>query len=275
MRVSTAPVPALLTVQSTHLTTDYPSDVLPAVLAIAHKNLSAGHQRYQHGQLSQAQQKFTTALSYYTQAQATVGIGKSLSGLSAVHLQLGTVEQALADSQAAVAVLEETSATIDYAIALYQLGLSHGAMHHQPQAERYLTQALALFEALENREYENEVLLHLGQLYLQQSQFTFALACYRAVLDSLMQEPIQENSQRQLKQVLSLMMQLCAQTKTGPIAVASFQTLLEQHIPADASQQIARLIQQLGQFHESQEQYRLALECYAQALQTIPPVAIA
>lgn len=274
MRVSTAPVPALLTVQSINLTTDYPSDVLPAVLAIAHKDLSAGHQCYQHGQLSQAQQKFTAALSYYSQAQATDGIGKSLSGLSAVHLQLGAVEAALACSQAAVAVLEETSATIDYAIALYHLGLSHGARHQPHQAERYLTQALALFEALGDRVYENEVLLHLGQLYRQQSQFTFALASYRAVLDSLIQEPIQKQSQRQLKQVLSLMMQLCTQTKTGLVAVASFQTLLEQHIPANSPHQIARLIQQLGQFHESQEQYRLALECYAQALQTIPPVAI-
>lgn len=274
MRVSTAPVPALLTVQSDYLTTDYPSDVLPAVLAIAHKDLHAGHQHYQQGQLTQAQQKFTAALSYYTQAHMTVGIGKSLCGLSAIHLQLGSVELAVTYSQAAVAVLEETSATIDYAIALYQLGVSYGEMHHHPSAERYLSQALALFEALGHREYENEVLLHLGQLYQQQRQFTFALACYRAVLDSLMQAPIQASSQRQLKQVLSLMMQLCAQTKSGPTAIASFQTLLEQHIPAEAAQPIAHLIQQLGQFHESQEQYRLALECYAQALQTVPPVAI-
>ncbi|MEM6437856.1 MAG: tetratricopeptide repeat protein, partial [Cyanobacteria bacterium P01_D01_bin.115] len=68
--------------------------------------------------------------------------------------------------------------------------------------------------------------------------------------------------------------QLCTQTKTGEAAISSFQTLLEQHIPTAAPRLVARLIQQLGQFHESQEEYRLALECYAQALQTIPPVAI-
>ena len=274
MRVSTTPVSAFLTVQSAQLTTGYPSDVIPAVLAIAHKDLQAGRHHYQQGQLIQAQQKFTAALSYYTQAQETVGLGKSLAGLSAVYLQLGSVEQALAFSQAAVAALEETTATADYAIALYQLGISHGEMQNQRQAERYLTQALALFEALGDHPYENEVLLHLGQLYLQQRQFTFALACYRSVLDSLMQNPTQEHIQEQLKQVLSLMMQLCAQTKTGQAAISSFQTLLEQHIPTAAPQLIARLLRQLGQFHESQEQYRLALECYAQALQTIPPVAI-
>jgi hypothetical protein len=75
--------------------------------------------------------------------------------------------------------------------------------------------------------------------------------------------------------VLSLMMQLCAQTKMGDAVRASLQTILTQHLLTVSPQQAAARIQQLGQFHESQEQYRLALECYAQALQTISPVAIA
>ncbi|MEM9120438.1 MAG: tetratricopeptide repeat protein [Cyanobacteria bacterium P01_F01_bin.56] len=274
MRVSTTPISALLTVQAAQLTTEYPSDVIPAVLAIAHKDLQAACYHYQQAQFTQAQQKFTTALSYYTQAQEPVGIGKSLNGLSAVYLQLESVGQALACSQAAVAALEETAATTNYAIALYHLGISHREMQHSQAAERCLTQALELFEILGDRAYENEVLLHLGQLYLHQNQFTFALACYRAVLDSLLQHPTQEHIHEQLKQVLSLMMQLCTQTKTGEAAICSFQALLEQHIPTAAPRLVARLIQQLGQFHESQEEYRLALECYAQALQTIPPVAI-
>jgi tetratricopeptide (TPR) repeat protein len=275
MRVSTAPTPASLTVQASQLNTTDPADVLLTVRAIADRKFQAADQNYQAGQLPEAQQQFTTALAYYTQAQETVGMGQSLNGLSAVYLELESFGKALACSQAAVAVLEETSATTDYAIALYQLGLSHRALHQPHQAERFLSQALELFEILGDAQFNHDALLHLGWAYAAQGKFAFALACGEAVLESLMADRTQANVQEQLKPVLSLMMQLCAQTKMGDAVRASLQTILTQHLLTVSPQQAAARIQQLGQFHESQEQYRLALECYAQALQTISPVAIA
>jgi len=275
MRVSTAPTPALLTVQASQLTTTYPADGLLSVRAIADRKFQAADQDYQSGQLPEAQQKFSTALAYYTQAQETVGMGQSLNGLSAVSLELENFDKALACSRAAVAVLEETSAMNDYAIALYQLGLSHRAMHQPHQAERFLSQALELFETRGDAQLDNDALLHLGWAYADQGKFAFALACCEAVLDALMADRTQANFQERLKSVLSLMLQLCGQTKMGDAVLASFQTLLTQHLPTESPRQVAVRIQQLGQFHESQAQYRLALEYYAQALQTIPPVAIA
>lgn len=275
MRVSPAPTPALLTVQASQLPPTDPSDVLLTLQTIAENTYQQADQDYQSGRLVEAQTKFTTALAYYTQAQATVGIGQCLNGLSAVYLELEVVGKALACSQAAVAVLEATSATTDYAIALYRLGLSHRAMHQPHQAERCLSQALALFEHLGHEQFDHDALVHLGQTYAQQGKYTFALACGEVALDSLMADLTQANFQARLQPVLSLMMQLCAQTKMGDAVLAAFQALLAPHLPTEAPQPVARRIQQLGQLHESQEQYRLALECYAQALQTIPPVAIA
>ncbi|MEM6432632.1 MAG: tetratricopeptide repeat protein [Cyanobacteria bacterium P01_D01_bin.115] len=261
-------------IQSTQVKTDHPPIDLFVILAIAHKDLIWANHHYHQGQFAKALTKFEVALGYYTQAQETTGMGQSLTGLSAVYLSLGQPARSLACSQAAVAILAETMATAEYALAVYQWGISHFELRHSCQAERCFKQALALFEALGDRTHQNRVLLHLGQLYAQQEKGWFALACYESVLASLLNHPTQENIQGLLRQVLSLMTQLCEQTKTGEAAIASFQRLLTQRIAADYSQPVADLIQQLGQFHESQQQYQLALECYAQALQTIPPVIV-
>jgi len=272
MRVSSTSTPALLTVPASQLTPTYPADVLLTVRAIAEKTFWQADQDYQSGQLTEAQQKFSTALAYYTQAQDTVGMGQSLNGLSAVYLELKNFDKALACSQAAVAVLEETSAMADHAIALYQLGLSHCAMHQPQQAERFLSQALELFETLEDEQFDHDALLHLTWAYAEQGKFAFALASCEAMLESLLADLAQANRQEPLQQVLSLTRQLCGQISPGTMALASFQAFLEQCLPTESPQQAASRIQQFGQFHEAQEQYRLALDCYAQALQTIPPV---
>ena len=90
----------------------------------------------QCGQPDKARNKLTTALAHFTRTQDAVGIGKSLNGLSAVSLAQGCYDRALAYSQAATAILEDTDAKHDYAIALYQLGVSHFELQHWPQAEK-------------------------------------------------------------------------------------------------------------------------------------------
>ncbi|HEY9889315.1 MAG TPA: tetratricopeptide repeat protein [Candidatus Obscuribacterales bacterium] len=243
--------------------------------ALAQRDLNWGRHYYRQGQLDKALPRFEAALYAYRQMASTVGMGQSLNGLSAVYLRQENYGRSLAYSQAAAAILEDAQAPSDYALALYQLGLSHWRLEQLSQAERCFDQALALYHRLGERTYENRVLLSLGQLYAQQGKCLFALACYESVLDHLFDNPTQDNLQDLLDAVLRAMLQLCTQTKSGTAAIASYQTLLQHRIPADYHQQIAHLIQQLGQFHELQQHYRLALECYAQALQTIPPVELA
>lgn len=167
-----------------------------------------GQQYCQSGRQDQAQKKFETALAHFAQANDAIGIGKSLNGLSQVCLTQARYDRALAYSKAAVSVLEETAAELDYAIALYQLGISYFELQQTNRAEQTLEQALAKFHELADVEHENHVLIYLGQLYARQHQVWCALACYDAVLDSLSAHPFLDDADVILAMVLQAIRQI-------------------------------------------------------------------
>ena len=220
-----------------------------------------------------ALKNFRAALQTSTENQDLTGVGKSLNGLSAVYLQVQEYERSLAYSQASVAILEDTSAREDYALAVYQLGVSHLKLQNLSTAERYLDKALTLYAILEDILNENRVVLHLGQVYAQRQEFMFALACYESVLDDLLDCPLLE-TQELVAETLSLIRELCEDTHPEAFEVLPYKHLAVLPKAASDLSNIATIFQQLGQFHESQTRYGLALEYYARALQSIPPIQL-
>lgn len=205
-------------------------------------------EQHQCHQDNQAQRRIEAAIAHFTQAQNAVGIGKSLNELSALHLAQADYERSLVYSQAATAILEDTDAKYDYAIALYQLGVSHFELHHWTQAEETLEQALTQFYTLSALKQENQTLLYLGQIYAQQQKFLFALACYESVLDSLIVNPFLENRRDLLSAVLQAVAQLSRQTKAGKAAIAGFQSVLEEYSLAAYHLQISAHLQPSRQY---------------------------
>jgi tetratricopeptide (TPR) repeat protein len=195
--------------------------------------------------------KFEATLTIFTQAQDAVGIGKSLNGLSLLYLSRAEYGRSLAYSQAAAAILQEAGSPTDYALAVYQLAQSHLHLGQFAKAEQQLEAALGLYHAQGDREGEDRVLLHLGQLYAVQSKYLFALACYEAVLDSVINAPLREEGPEILQDVLAAMMHLCRQqAKTGKAAIARFQQVLEPRLAVAPRQRVNRLVQQLVQGQE-------------------------
>ena len=197
----------------------------------------------QRPQRDEAQQKIAATLAHCTQAQNAVGIGTSLNELSALHLAQADYGRSLTYSQAAAAILEDTDAKYDYAIALYQLGISHFELQHWSQAEKTFEQALTQFHTLSALEQENRTLIYLGQIYAHQHKFLFALACYESVLDSLTVNLFLEHSRELLSAVLQAVAQLSQQSKAGEEAIAAFQFILEEYSLAAYHRQIASHLQ--------------------------------
>lgn len=237
----------------------------------AQTHLNWGRHYCRQQRFTKAIHGFTLALQQYTRLHYPVGIGRSLNGLSAVYLHTQQYRRAQACSQTAIATLESTTARSDYALAIYQLGVAHLKLNQLSEAESFLKQASTLYHALPDPLNEDRVLLHLGQLYMARQECMFALACYEAVLDSVLMRLWQDTTQELLLTVLKQMMQLCEHVYGGDCAIVPFQQVLDRYIASGNRQQIAQLLRQLGQFHESQQRYQLALECYAQALKAMPP----
>ena len=221
-----------------------------------------------------ALKNFQVALENSAHAHDLAGVGRSLNGLSAVYLQTQEYERSLAYSQASALILEDTIAQEDYALAVYQLGVSHLKLKNLPEAERHLDHALTLYNTLGDILNENRVVLHLGQLYTQRQEFMFALACYESVLDDLLEYPTQD-TQELVFDVLSLIMELYQTTHPEMLEAFPCNHFTGQH-PSTTSEpaDMATLFQQLGQFHEAQTRYGLALEYYARALRTVPPIQL-
>ena len=95
MRVSTVSTSATFSALPVEGVTADSAGALLTVRAIADRTFQQADHDYQNGQFTPARRKFATALNQYTQAQVTSGIGRSLSGLSAVALKLENWEGAL------------------------------------------------------------------------------------------------------------------------------------------------------------------------------------
>ncbi|MEL6384266.1 MAG: tetratricopeptide repeat protein [Cyanobacteria bacterium J06626_18] len=223
--------------------------------AAAENFLQRGIQACNEKQFGQALKHFKRALQSYTYAENAVGVGKSLNSLSAVYLELQQYARSLAYSQASVAILENTEAVVDYALAIHQLGVSHLELQNHEQAENYLNHALSLYITLADGVNEDHVVLHLGQLYAQNREYLFALAAYESVIDSLLERPEAESTQTLLLDVLYLVAQLSAETNRLDVALTPYHMVLERYTTADNPEAIAPLFHQLGQFYVAQERY--------------------
>ncbi|MEO0984781.1 MAG: tetratricopeptide repeat protein [Cyanobacteria bacterium J06639_14] len=197
----------------------------------------------------------------------SISMGRSLNGLSAVYLEKQQYERAIACGQTAIAVLENTVALEVYALAAYQLGVSHLELHNFSEAEDYLNQALSLYMTLADSVNEDHVVLHLGYLYAQNQEYMYALAAYESVIDSLLERPLHEGSTELLADVLDLMVQLAEQSNQEDIAAIPYQRVLEQYVQVESPQVIAPFFHQLAKFYESLERYGLAATCYTLASQ--------
>lgn len=261
--------------QSVVSTTTSWGDTLPshAPSSDAQIVLQWGIQHFTQKQFDKALKNFQAALQTYTRAQDLVGVGKSLNGLSAVYLETQAYERSLAYSQASVSVLEDVGSLQDYALAVYQLGVSYLRLDHTSEAERYLDRALTLYNVLGDTLNENRVVLHLGLLYAQRQEFMFALACYESVLDDLLECPLLQ-TQELVFEVLSLILQLCERTGQTTLNEMPYQKLVDYYSSGNYQSNMATIFRQLGQFHESQTHYGLAFACYTQALQVSDPVQL-
>ena len=132
-----------------------------------------------------------------------------MNGLSQVCLTQARYDRALAYSQAAASILEETTAQADYAIALYHMGRCHYELDHMARAEQCFEHALVQFHTVDDRERENYSLAYLGKIYAQRQQIWSALACYEAVLDSLATQPFWAEAEPLLAIVLPAIDAIC------------------------------------------------------------------
>lgn len=210
-----APAPATAKVES--ISTKQRRQMSMNRLSIAQTEFGWGLRHYHHQRFAKALKNFHLALQYYTQLQHATGIGKSLNGLSGVYLQIQQYGQALACSQAAIAALEATSARQDYALATYQLGVSHLKLQHFSEAEAALNKAITLYHALGDAINEDRVLLHLGQVYAYRQEYMFAIACYEAAIDSLMKQPLQTDTRSLVMDAVNLLLNIQAITTTPPL----------------------------------------------------------
>lgn len=232
-----------------------------------------GLQQYRQERFGNALYNFKAALHQCTQMEDWVGVGKSLNGLSAVYLHCQQYERSLAYSQASRTILATTTARQDYALAVYQLGVSHLKLGNGSAAEPYLEEALAAYQAQSDALNENRVLLHLGQLYAQRQQFMFALACYEAVLDHVLDYPQQGPPPPLLIDVLQLIQQVFDQTNHADLAIAPLLTL-EPMAGSGNAQDLTQVFRQLGHMYETQQQYSLAVKCYAHAYAATPMATV-
>ncbi|MEM6716852.1 MAG: hypothetical protein AAF622_17430 [Cyanobacteria bacterium P01_C01_bin.147] len=231
--------------QLSHLLATQPALVAssPDLTGARYVDIHWGQQYCQRGQWEKAENKFATALAYFARSQDLIGVGKSLNGLSALYFEQGSPSRSLTYSQAAAAILEDTAAKYEYAIALYQLGISHCELQNIFPAEQSLEKALTQFCQLSNLEYENHSLIYLGRIYAQQHKFLFALACYESVLDSLIVNPFLENRREMLSTVLRAVAELSQQHKAGKAMSMALQSVLEEYGLAAYHLQVATHLQ--------------------------------
>ncbi len=212
------------------------------------------------------------ALQCFTQSQQWQHVGISLCQLGTLARQHGQFSRSQSYSQAAVAILDTLEAPKVQAHAVYELGLSYWQLIDLPQAEQQFERAMLLYQAASDCVGELRSLLALGRLYAQQREFMFALACFESALDTLLL-PVHNAGVTEdlLVEVLCEIAILCRTTGHHDWAIIPYQDVLN-HFMAQGKSPIAlaQVCRQVGQKQEANHQYRLALECYYQSLQTLP-----
>lgn len=150
------------------------------------------------------------------------------------------------------------------ALALHKLAIASFKSGDLATAICHLNRALCKYQESKDVSGQGWVLIHLGQMYVQQGQYLFAVACYEAILDELLDRSFHSEPREILLMTLSLAMQLCTKVY-GAEAIHSYKTLIEKYLPVSDLQVLTKLLRRLGQFHSARQEYRLALKFYAQA----------
>ena len=241
----------------------------------AEVHLKEGQLCYGQGWAIDALHHLEAALKIFTTLQVAVGVGRSLALMGEIHRVQGNISRALASSQAAVTVLENTPAQLERAQALTCMGLAHWAEQDYTPAQQALETALHLYQNLQTPFEEGRVLTWLGQIYVCQGEFMFALACYEATLDLYLPLPQTEAVERQTAQVLIRLGQLCEQTDRPQLAIAPYQEALKQYQRLGDGAGVRHLARCLGRLHETQGRFTLALDYYQQALADVPSATLA
>lgn len=249
-----------------------PQDPLLRLEAEVH--LAEGRFCYQQGEWHDALRHLDLALQTFSALQVGVGVGCTLALMAQIHWLQGEPSRALAYSQAAVAVLEDTPARPERAQALTCMGLVHLQQRDYPQAQQALEAALHLYQALQDPFQEGVVLTCLGRVYAQRREFMFALACYEATLDLYWPLPRTDYVERQTARVLTWLGQLCEETKRPELAIAPYQDALDRYQRLGDTRRGQPLARRLGSLYEDQGRFTLALDYYQQALQAMAPEAI-
>lgn len=238
--------------------------------------LTLGSLYRQHRELEQAIKFWQAAVQAFTQSQDSIRLGISLRQLGELYMEKQQYSRSQACSQAAVAVLEPFNVHHEHGHAVYQLGLVHLKLGQLSRAEAELERAMQLYQMQQNDLDENRALISLGKLYARRREFMFALACYESALDSLLL-PHQscERTEYLLIEVLCEISILCRETGHFDWASVPYQDVLSHFISRGRRAELAQACHELGQMYEADQQYRLALECYYQALQSMPlPLSI-
>lgn len=233
--------------------------------------LTLGSLYHQHREFEQSLKCWQAAVQAFTQSQDLICLGVSLRQLGSLYMEKQQYSRSQACSQAAVAVLESLDVHHEYGHAVYQLALAHLKLGQLPRAEAELEHAMQLYQMQQDDLGENRALVSLGKLYAQRREFMFALACYESVLDSLLL-PHQFDAKIDplLIEVLCEISILCRETGHSDWASVPYQDVLNHFISQGRCAELAQACRELGQKYEEEQQYRLALECYHQALQFMP-----
>ncbi|MEM0979151.1 MAG: tetratricopeptide repeat protein [Cyanobacteria bacterium P01_H01_bin.58] len=230
----------------------------------------------QHRELDQAIKFWQAAVQSFTQSQDFIYLGVSLRQLGELYMEQRQYSRSQACSQAAVAVLEPCNVHHEHGHAVYQLGLACLKSGQLSRAEAELERAMQLYQMQQNDLGENRALISLGKLYARRHEFMFALACYESALDSLLASYQScERTEYLLIEVLCEISILCRETGHFDWANVPYQDVLSHFIARSRRAELAQACRELGRMYEEDQQYRLALECYYRALQSMPlPLSI-
>ncbi len=233
-----------------------------------HDHLTAAEAASQRTDYPSALQHLDRALHQFTAGGDLTGVGQSLSAMARVHLTTAEYSRSLSYGQAAIAVLEDCEARSALAQTLQTFGMAHFHLANWASAQANFEQAAVLSHRLDDTRGEAIALQSLGQVYVQQKTFMFALATYEAALDCCLELP-PDTTQELTAAILQHIGQLHEAMGYRECAITPYRDALDHYRYLGDWVKATQLLQHLGRLYEAQGQYAMALECYHQ-LQQIP-----
>jgi tetratricopeptide (TPR) repeat protein len=155
------------------------------------------------GEVQDALDHYTTALTLYQEAGDRAGLAATLNNIGLAYHLLGDRQQALSYYQQALPITEEVGDRAGLAITLNNIGLAYHRLGDGQQALSYYQQARSIEEEVGDRAGESVTRYNLAMIYRSQGQFAEAVAALRQVveLDQQVQHPDLESDRAMLHQV--------------------------------------------------------------------------